>query len=80
MTNDIEPLSVLVRIWLLASGIVDEDEVDLHEISELRAERLQAIAKVIRDYVHPSHWPAFEARARALERALLEEADPARLS
>jgi hypothetical protein len=58
-----------------AQGLDDEDLGDPDEISALRADRLAGIAKLIRDYVHPSHWPAFEVRAHALEQELQGLAD-----
>jgi hypothetical protein len=76
MTNDVEPPAILVSIWVMATGVLDDEDLDNpNEISSLRADRLSGIAKLIRDYVHPSHWPAFETRARALEQELQEWAD-----
>jgi hypothetical protein len=75
VTYGIEPPSILISIWLIATGFVDEDDIDGDEITAMRADRLKAIARLIRDHVHPSHWPAFEARARQLEKELQEWAD-----
>jgi hypothetical protein len=76
MIDEIEPPSILVSIWVMAKGVLDDEDLgDPDEISSLRADRLAGIAKLIKEYVHPKHWPAFEAKALALERELQELAD-----
>jgi len=58
MTNDVEPPAIVVSIWVMATGVLDDEDLDdPNEISFLRADRLSGIVKLIRDYVHPSHWP-----------------------